>query len=199
MVEPPGVPSLLFFRGCFSSRCCKVNPVSRQYKLTQTQERAAMTFNGIDTVKTLASALKILSMPQASYAVSCIVSCNVSSIVLFISMFTAMHSYAVTSDKHGQDNRFTAYQLRELYGAETAVAGPVVHSRDQSGYQSRIQWARAGNQISMREAISQAKRRFPGKVLAAKRSVNRQGKTVYRIKIISNSSEIRTISIAAEQ
>ena len=191
MVEPPGVPSLLFFRGCFSSRCCKVNPVSRQYKFTQTQERAAMTFNGIDTVKTLASALKILSMPQASYAVS--------SIVLFISMFTAMHSYAVTSDKHGQDNRFTAYQLRELYGVETAVAGRVVHSRDQSGYQSRIQWARAGNQISMREAISQAKRRFPGKVLAAKRSVNRQGKTVYRIKIISNSSEIRTISIAAEQ
>ena len=59
--------------------------------------------------------------------------------------------------------------------------------------------AHADNQITMREAIKRAKRRFPGKVLAAKRTINRQGNVIYRIKIISNSSEIRTISIAADR
>ena len=57
--------------------------------------------------------------------------------------------------------------------------------------------AQNGNQITMREAIVRAKRQFPGKVLSAKRGINRQGKVVYRIKLISNANEIRTIRIAA--
>ena len=59
--------------------------------------------------------------------------------------------------------------------------------------------AQADNFISLREAIVSAKRRFPGKVLSAKRSLNRKGDVVYRIKIISNSSEIRTITISAKR
>ncbi len=63
----------------------------------------------------------------------------------------------------------------------------------------RWQWLQSGGQISMQQAIRIAKRQFPGRVLSAKRSVNRQGDVVYRIKILSNSGQIRTITVAANQ
>ena len=52
-------------------------------------------------------------------------------------------------------------------------------------------------QRSMKEAISIAKQRFPGRVLSAKLSVNRKGKPVYRIKILSPSGSMRVIAVPA--
>ena len=61
------------------------------------------------------------------------------------------------------------------------------------------QWVQSGGQISMQQAIRIAKRQFPGRVLSAKRSINRRGDAVFRIKILSNSGQIRTISVAADR
>ncbi len=73
-----------------------------------------------------------------------------------------------------------------------AVAQPVLHQQIYSR-----QLVQKGGQISMKQAINIAQRRHPGRVLSAKRRVNRQGEVVFRIKILSRSGEIRTIGVPA--
>ena len=54
-------------------------------------------------------------------------------------------------------------------------------------------------QLTLSEAIDMAKRRYPGRVLSAKRTIGRNGKVVYKVKILSRDGEIRTLRIAADQ
>lgn len=106
---------------------------------------------------------------------------------------------------------YTGLSMVLLLLAQSIYASPNAGSTQQGQYFSQLdhypvtavkkvyQLAQADNFISMREAIGIAKRRFPGKVLSAKKSISRNGKVVYRIKIISNSSEIRTLTIPARR
>ena len=57
-----------------------------------------------------------------------------------------------------------------------------------------VLWA-AASAGSLGQAIRMAKRQYPGRVLSAKTRINRRGDAVYRIKILSQSGEIRTIVI----
>lgn len=108
---------------------------------------------------------------------------------------------------------YTGLSMVLLLLAQSIYASPNIGStqQQQGQYFSQLdhypvmavkkvyQLAQADNFISMREAVGIAKRRFPGKVLSAKKSISRNGKVVYRIKIISNSSEIRTLTIPARR
>lgn len=106
---------------------------------------------------------------------------------------------------------YTGLSMVLLLLAQSIYASPDIGSTQQGQNFSQLdhypvavvkkvyQLAQADNFISMREAIGIAKRRFPGKVLSAKKSISRNGKVVYRIKIISNSSEIRTLTIPARR
>lgn len=59
--------------------------------------------------------------------------------------------------------------------------------------------AQGARVLSMSEAIAIAKRRSNGEVLSAKKSVNRQGKLAYHIKVLSDKGVVRTIIIDAER
>lgn len=109
---------------------------------------------------------------------------QVCLLLLLVAAAIGYAPYSAAGTKHAAKHVDRVWQ--PAFSAETNV---INHYR----------LAHADNQISMREAIAKAKRRFPGKVLAAKRTINRQGKVIYRIKIISNTSEIRTISIKADR
>lgn len=117
-----------------------------------------------------------------------------SVVLLLFGQFSYAGQIKTLHSQQVQQNFAKEMRRETIMPANQAVS---VYRQDNIVKINSHRLAQSGNQISMREAIVRAKRQFPGKVLSAKRGINRQGTVVYRIKIISNSNEIRTIRIAA--
>lgn len=76
-------------------------------------------------------------------------------------------------------------------------ATPALATRDADDDRRRRVQVTVERPMSMSEAIAVAKRQQPGKVLSAKRLIDKQGRSLFRIKILGTDGVVRIIKVDA--
>ena len=103
------------------------------------------------------------------------------------------HAAYIQLDKI-QPNTIQSDAFQSSKVAALSFSDSILGGMPETALGHRVQYA-SGGARSLTQAINMAKRRYPGRVLSAKTRIARNGKAVYRIKILSKSGEIRTITI----
>ena len=128
----------------------------------------------------LLSARLGLSAPASG--TSCAARCGRLVVALCAAVVLPLHAATSTSS--------AVHSVPSWHQAQAPVHSP--------GYVDKRRYGvKPSRGLSMSEAISRAQSQFPGRVLSAKRSVGRSGDVVFRIKILSDSGEVRTIRVAS--
>lgn len=84
----------------------------------------------------------------------------------------------------------TALFLFTALGAQPALAGPDRHGSD------NIILARAASGKSLDQAVAQVRKQTGGRILSAE-TVQKKGRTVYRIKVLTRDNKVRIIHVEA--
>lgn len=84
----------------------------------------------------------------------------------------------------------TALFLLTALGAQPALADPGRHGADP------IQMARAGSGKSLDQAVAQVRKQTGGRILSAE-TVQKKGRKVHRIKVLTRDNKVRIIHVEA--